>query len=144
MNSTPISLETSSSINFVIGVPGAGKTTWANNVVRQNPDYILIDDPKTKPSFEPGVKYIITDPKLCYRKAFDAVNTLYPNSHWVFFKTDPFICWQNVQKRLKTEPYKIISLPHFIKFVREFESNFLYYLESVNTYQIEELKNGLV
>jgi hypothetical protein len=144
MTSTLIWRETSANITFVVGVPGAGKTTYAKKLIEQDPAYVLIDDPKTRPNFEPTCKYLVTDPKLCYRTAFDTVNTQYPSSHWVFFKTDPFICWQNVQKRLENEPYKVVSLQSFIRFVREFESNFLYYLESVSTYQIEELKNGLV
>ena len=146
---TQLSLESTSmnctsnlshSLVFVSGAPGSGKTHFASRLK----DYVLIDDPKTKPIFEPDVKYVITDPKLCYRRVFDKVNSLYPEAHWVFFRPNAVRCLQNVQKRLEKEPNKFISVRELARFCSEYELNFKYYLESVSSYQIEEVYYELV
>lgn len=128
------------SLILVSGAPGSGKTYLASRI----DGYILIDDPKTKPIFEPGVNYVITDPKLCYRHVFDIVNKTYPEAHWIFFRPNAVRCLQNVQKRLEKEPDKFISIRELARFCSEYELNFKYYVESVNSYQIEEVYYELV
>jgi hypothetical protein len=142
MNSM-ITCRTKPSLILVSAPPGSGKTYFASRLE----GYVLIDDPKTKPIFEPDVNYVITDPKLCYRKVFDKVNSLYPEAHWVFFNcigTQAYFAWLNVCKRLEKEPNKVIGYHSFLKFVHEYELNFKYYLESVSSYQIQEIGYGLV
>lgn len=125
---------------LVSAPPGSGKTYFASRLE----GYVLIDDPKTKPIFEPDVNYVITDPKLCYHKVFDTVNALYPKAHWIFFRPNAVRCLQNVQKRLEKEPDKFISVRELVRFCSEYELNFKYYLESVSSYQIEEIYYELV
>jgi hypothetical protein len=125
---------------LVSAPPGSGKTYFASRLE----GYVLIDDPKTKPIFEPGVSYVITDPKLCYRKVFDKVNSLYPEAHWIFFRPNAVRCLQNVQKRLEKEPDKFISVRELARFCSEYELNFKYYVDSVSSYQIEEIYYELV
>jgi hypothetical protein len=125
---------------LVSGAPGSGKTYFARSL----DGYVLIDDPKTKPIFEPSVNYVITDPKLCYRKVFDKVNSLYPEAHWIFFRPNAVRCLLNAQKRLEKEPDKFISVRELARFCSEYELNFKYYVESVSSYQIEEVYYELV
>jgi hypothetical protein len=125
---------------LVSAPPGSGKTYFASRLE----GYVLIDDPKTKPIFEPGVKYVITDPKLCYRRVFDKVNSLYPEAHWIFFRPNAVRCLQNVQRRFEKEPDKYISVRELARFCSEYELNFKYYLESVSSYQIQEIYYELV
>jgi hypothetical protein len=132
--------EAKPSLVIVSGAPGSGKTYFASRLE----GYVLIDDPKTKPIFEPGVNYVITDPKLCYRKVFDKVNSLYPEAHWIFFRPNAVRCLQNVQKRFEKESDKFISIRELARFYSEYELNFKYYLESVSSYQIEEIYYELV
>jgi hypothetical protein len=124
----------SSNLVLVSGLPGSGKTTFA----KKQADYVLIDDPREKPILEEGKKYIITDPNFCKRKVFDSVNRLYPEAHWVFFTTDPFISWTSVVERQKQEPKKVITLKEFIRFKDEFFANLSYYKKSVKSYQEEK------
>jgi hypothetical protein len=130
------------SLIFISGPPGSGKTYLGRQLESQG--YVLIDDPKVKPSFEPDLNYVITDPKLCYRKVFDKVNSLYPEAHWVFFRPNAVRCLVNVQKRFEKEPNKIISVKELARFCSEYELNFKHYIESVSSYQIEEISYELV
>ena len=138
--STNYTSNLSHSLVFVSGPPGSGKTYFAKSLE----GYVLIDDPKTKPIFEPDVKYGITDPKLCYRKVFDKVNSLYPEAHWIFFRPNAVRCAINVRKRLEKEHDKFISIRELARFCSEYEINFQYYLDSVSSYQIEEIYYELV
>lgn len=58
-------------IIFVIGLPGSGKTTYANNFAKTNPNTIVLDDlslnPKLIESVDPEIhkNIVITDPNLC-------------------------------------------------------------------------------
>lgn len=131
-----------SKLVLISGAPGSGKTTLGLQLASQG--YVLIDDPKTKPIFEPSVSYVVTDPKLCYKRVFDKVNSLYPKAHWIFFRPNAVRCLQNVQKRLLTQPDKFISVRELARFCSEYELNFKYYVESVSSYQIEEVYYELV
>lgn len=89
---------------FVVGLPGSGKTYWAN---QQNDGYVL-DDPtdlnKIAKIINQYNKVYITDPHLVLESnrinAQKFVENMgVKNIQWVFFENNPEACWENVLRR---------------------------------------------
>lgn len=94
---------------FLVGLPGAGKTTLAQT---KYSDFKLIDDPKVAPVLIPDNKTVIADCHLCYLKTFNQVCHLYPNSTFLLFENDLAQCWENVQNR---NDHRIIPYSYMVK-----------------------------
>jgi len=111
-------------VTFVVGLPGSGKSYFANKLINetvrilteQDPNAyivstIIVDDPKDfnqdiKPFLETGCNLYIADHTLCdgvYRyKATDLLNRLYPHVEiqWIYFENKPIICTRNAMHRM--------------------------------------------
>ncbi len=104
--------------NMVVGLPGSGKTSWAQR--RQMVDSILIDDPKdlqkdviervlyTKQHASYHAEIFVVDPWFCLENvrkvAEDALRKWFPTSsiQWIFFENNLETCMANLERR-KTE-----------------------------------------
>lgn len=85
-----------SNLIFLVGLPGAGKTTLAKT---QYQNYKLIDDPVTAPEINLNEKTIIADCHLCDRRTFKQVCELYPQSLFILFENNLEQCYKNVLAR---------------------------------------------
>lgn len=100
---------TSSNILFIVGLPGSGKTTLANQINKDNDNkYLIIDDPKNfKTDILPYIhqNLIISDPNLCFlqnrKSAVDIIKKNNPNIKidWIYFENNPEACLQNATRR---------------------------------------------
>lgn len=59
----------------------------------------MIDDPKEKPLFEDGKKYVITDCHICKPDVFNQVSRLYPDAYYILFSNNPSQCLINIKNR---------------------------------------------
>jgi hypothetical protein len=122
------------SIVFIIGLPASGKTSLA---LQRYPDYILIDDPKTKPIFNLTKNYVVTDPHLCKFKTFNMVKDLYPEAYYIFFTNNPEQCCKNLQLR---KDGRNIKEEYIYKLSFQYQPEI--YLNLVNNKELIEVYNG--
>lgn len=91
---------------LLVGLPGSGKTWYANNVLEY--DY-FIDDPKRLDEFPRDVnqsdRIVIAHPMLCASRklAEPFLASMYPDheTQWIFFENNPQKCKKNVVYRMK-------------------------------------------
>lgn len=103
-------------VRLVIGLPGSGKTTWAE---KNCPGFYIFNDPGFECSTEDiekalknGKNIVITDPYFCYKGVLASCEKLIKNStlsevliEKFFFMNEPDICLKNATSR----PNKAVS-----------------------------------
>lgn len=90
----------------VIGLPGSGKSYYLDKF-KNNPDYIIIDDPKNISEIPVDVdkNILIADCHLCRKEVLNSfkqvINKILPKHsiELVFFENNPNQCLKNVEYR---------------------------------------------
>lgn len=97
-------------INFIVGLPGSGKTYLMNRLL-SIPDakdrIILVDDPKSLADFaaaiDSGKDIIAADPNLCFKNNQDCARNHFESlgfeTTWLFFENDPRKAEKNIKRR---------------------------------------------
>ena len=97
-------------IIFVIGLPGSGKTIWAQNYIKEHPEYTLVDDPKLLDQIPREGNLIIVDPMLCRKETLDhAIKLLDSDYECIYFENNPENCLWNAHRRQEKEPHKYVD-----------------------------------
>ncbi len=94
---------------FLVGLPGSGKSHLAKEIIRFNPEYVLIDDPlkgEKDRILEPmseGKSMVICDPWLCDANAREVAQKLFEENdymiNWYYFENDVDKCKANIAHR---------------------------------------------
>lgn len=108
-----------SSLLLIVGLPGAGKTSYAKKFIEANPTWMLWDDmglgeaPHTILMLAAALKShrscVVTDPTLCdpiVRKECESFLSNYASIRWIFFTNDPEQCCVNAKRRGNLEQLK--------------------------------------
>jgi predicted ATPase len=89
---------------LVVGLPGSGKTHFAQGLARQG--WHMVDDitnVNQLPAAQPGLRVVITDPNFCAPEILAAARARcaqeYHTVHVVFFENNPVKCLTNVAHR---------------------------------------------
>lgn len=89
-------------ITILVGLPGSGKTWYANNVLKYD---VFLDDPRDFAEFPKTVNghFVIADPLLCFEhtRAKTILPYMYPEETitYLFFENNPEKCVKNVEYR---------------------------------------------
>jgi hypothetical protein len=98
-------------VQFIVGLPGSGKTYLAKSYLATNlqfsKNWKLYDDPvdlaKMIQDVKNGWSLIVTDPHLCWERNRSIAQILMENAgaevEWTFFENNPAACKRNVVKR---------------------------------------------
>jgi len=95
------------SVLFIVGLPGSGNSTLANQMSKED-GRIIIDDPKDfKKEVVPFLDkdIIVTDPTLCFEESRNSaakkLKEFNPDLKldWIYFENDPEQCLLNVKSR---------------------------------------------
>lgn len=92
---------------FLVGLPGAGKTTYGNSIKLEKS--VFIDDIKDFSAITSATEnhdtIIVSDPKLCDDEIRKLASARMSNTYnhvlieWVYWENDPIKAWNNVVRR---------------------------------------------
>lgn len=102
-------------ITLLIGLPGSGKTWYAQNVLEYD---VFIDDPKDLSDFPRDINssqhIVIADPMLCVGldRAVSFLMEVYSEHsiEYIFFENNPEKCQRNVEYRIENGDIRKVNI----------------------------------
>ncbi len=125
-------------IIYIIGLPGSGKTTLGNKLIKNKSHIFFLDDPSVSHKTQKPENFlksiprdtktvILADPHLVVSKQEDLIalnKIVYPECkiEFICFENDPEACLANIERRNKKD-FRIISVGYMAFLSKTYATN---------------------